>query len=82
MTYLKLFYVTYAGIMTLKNELHVRGIWQSPLFSDQAWSEEMKEKLAESGFVTVTCKIIDDKIDSQHTNVTLTYNEEVLLQKW
>jgi len=64
-----------------KNELHVRGTWQSPLFSDQAWSEEMKEKLAESSFVTVTCKIIDDKIDSQHTNVTLTYNEEVLLQK-
>lgn len=64
-----------------KNELHVRGTWQPPLFSDQAWSDDMKEKLAESGFVTVTCQIIDDKIDSQQTSITLTYNEEILLQK-
>ena len=64
-----------------KNELHVRGTWQPPLFSDQAWSDDMKEKLTESGFVTVTCQIIDDKIDSQQTSITLTYNDEILLQK-
>lgn len=64
-----------------KNELHVRGTWQPPLFSDQAWREDMKEKLAESGFVTIACKIIDDKIDSEQTSITLTYNEEILLQK-
>ena len=59
----------------------MRGTWQPPLFSDQAWREDMKEKLAESGFVTITCKIIDDKIDSEQTSITLTYNEEILLQK-
>lgn len=64
-----------------KNELHVRGTWQPPLFSDQPWDGDMKEKLAEAGFVTVTCKFIDDKIDSKHTNVILTYNEEILLQE-
>lgn len=64
-----------------KNELHVRGTWQPPLFSDQAWSDDMKKKLTESGFVTVTCQIIDDKIDSQQTSITLTYNDEILLQK-
>lgn len=64
-----------------KNELHVRGTWQPPLFSDQSWNEEMKEKLAEAGVVTVSCKIIDDKIDSSLTKVTLTYNEEILLEQ-
>ncbi len=59
----------------------MRGTWQPPLFSDQAWSDDMKEKLTESGFVTVTCQIIDDKIDSQQTSITLTYNDEILLQK-
>lgn len=57
-----------------KNELHVRGTWQPPLFSDQSWNKEMKEMLAEAGVVTVSCKIIDDKIDSSQTKVTLTYN--------
>ncbi|WP_230875012.1 hypothetical protein [Lysinibacillus cavernae] len=64
-----------------KNELHVRGTWKTPLFSDQPWNDEMKEKLAETGIVNITCKLIDDEIDSKHTNVTLTYNEEMILQK-
>ncbi|MEA0563934.1 hypothetical protein [Lysinibacillus irui] len=64
-----------------KNELHVRGTWQPPLFSDQSWNKEMKEMLAEAGVVTVSCKIIDDKIDSSQTKVTLTYNGEILLEQ-
>jgi len=64
-----------------KNELHVRGTWQPPLFSDQPWNDELKEKLAESGVVTITCKINDDKFDSSQTNVTVMNNNEILLQK-
>ncbi|KEK12238.1 hypothetical protein EP18_06335 [Lysinibacillus sphaericus] len=64
-----------------KNELHVRGTWQPPLFSDQPWGDQLKEKLAESGTVDVTCKIIDDKIDSSQTTTTVIFNNENLLQK-
>ncbi|POZ55761.1 hypothetical protein LYSIN_00544 [Lysinibacillus sphaericus] len=63
-----------------KNELHVQGTWQAPLFSDQAWDATMQKKLAETGVVTVTCTIDDDQIDGAQTAVTVVLNQEKILQ--
>ncbi|MFJ5765843.1 hypothetical protein ACIP9C_10780 [Lysinibacillus sp. NPDC093210] len=63
-----------------KNELHVQGTWQAPLFSEQAWDDRMQEQLAETGLVTVICVMQDDQIDSSQTEVTLVYNQEKILQ--
>ncbi|MFJ7371274.1 hypothetical protein ACIQVU_17870 [Lysinibacillus sp. NPDC098008] len=64
-----------------KNELSVRGTWQPPLFSDQAWDQQMIKKLAEEGIVHVRCKIADDTLDSAHTIITLSYNHEIIFEK-
>ncbi|MEK5332283.1 MULTISPECIES: hypothetical protein [unclassified Lysinibacillus] len=63
-----------------KNELHVQGTWQAPLFSEQAWDDHMQKQLAETGLVTVICVIQDDQIDSSQTEVTLVFNQEKILQ--
>ncbi|MGE7841046.1 hypothetical protein ACQKNX_09665 [Lysinibacillus sp. NPDC093712] len=63
-----------------KNELHVQGTWQAPLFSDQAWDDHMQKQLAETGLVNVICVIQDDQIDSSQTEVTLVFNQEKILQ--
>ena len=63
-----------------KNELHVQGTWQAPLFSEQAWDERMQKQLAESGVVSITCVIEDDQIDSSQTEITLILNQEKILQ--
>ncbi len=63
-----------------KNELHVRGTWREPLFSEQPWDDVMKKQLAETGKVTVTCTITNKTIDSALTNVTLVLNDETILQ--
>ncbi|MFJ7405335.1 MULTISPECIES: hypothetical protein [unclassified Lysinibacillus] len=63
-----------------KNELHVQGTWQAPLFSEQAWDDHMQKQLAETGLVTVICVMQDDQIDSSQTEVTLVYNQEKILQ--
>lgn len=63
-----------------KNELHVQGTWQAPLFSEQAWDDHMQKQLAETGLVTVICVMQDDQIDSSQTEVTLMFNQEKILQ--
>ncbi|WP_241774579.1 MULTISPECIES: hypothetical protein [Lysinibacillus] len=63
-----------------KRELHVRGTWQAPLFYEQTWDDTMKKQLAETGVVTVTCTIMNNKIDSSSTNVTLVFNDETILE--
>ncbi|MGE7675832.1 hypothetical protein ACQKMV_20035 [Lysinibacillus sp. NPDC094403] len=63
-----------------KNELHVRGTWQAPLFSEQPWDDSMKKQLAETGVVRVTCTIKNNKIDSTLTNVTLIFNDKTILE--
>ncbi|MFJ8100353.1 MULTISPECIES: hypothetical protein [unclassified Lysinibacillus] len=63
-----------------KSELHVRGTWQAPLFSEQPWDDTMKKQLAETGVVKVTCTINNNKIDSALTNVTLIFNDETILE--
>ncbi|MCL1695924.1 hypothetical protein [Lysinibacillus sp. BPa_S21] len=63
-----------------KSELHVRGTWQAPLFSEQQWDDTMKKQLAETGVVKIKCTIKDDKIDSALTNVTLIFNDETILK--
>lgn len=63
-----------------KNELHVRGTWQAPLFSEQKWNDTMKKQLAETGVVRVTFTLTDNKIDSASTNVTLVFNDETILE--
>ncbi|KOY80881.1 hypothetical protein I6G82_04935 [Lysinibacillus macroides] len=64
-----------------KDELHVRGTWQPPIFSDQAWDQEMTKKLAEAGIVNVICKITDDTLDPPHTTITLSYKDEIILEQ-
>ncbi|PJO43527.1 hypothetical protein CWD94_11705 [Lysinibacillus xylanilyticus] len=63
-----------------KSELHVRGTWQAPLFSEQPWDDTMKKQLAETGVVKVTCTIKSNKIDSALTNVTLIFNDETIVE--
>ncbi|QPQ30072.1 hypothetical protein JNUCC51_19875 [Lysinibacillus sp. JNUCC 51] len=63
-----------------KSELHVRGTWQAPLFSEQPWDDTMKKQLAETGVVKVTCTIKNNKIDSALTNVTLIFNDETIVE--
>jgi len=63
-----------------KNELHVKGTWQAPLFSEQTWDNAMKKQLAEPGVVRVTCTLTDNMIDSASTNVTLVFNDETILE--
>lgn len=63
-----------------KSELHVRGTWQAPLFSEQPWDDTMKKQLAETGVVKVTCTIKNNKIDSALTDVTLIFNDETIVE--
>jgi len=63
-----------------KKELHVRGTWQAPLFSEQTWDEAMKKQLAETGVVNVTCVIKDDQIDGSQTVITLVFNDDTILE--
>ena len=63
-----------------KNELHVQGTWQAPLFPEQAWDTALQKQLAESGVVSVTCIMDGDQIDSSQTEVTLILNQEKLIQ--
>ncbi|MFJ8090757.1 hypothetical protein ACIQ7N_21500 [Lysinibacillus sp. NPDC095746] len=63
-----------------KSELHVRGTWKAPLFSEQPWDDTKKKQLAETGVVKVTCTINNNKIDSALTNVTLIFNDETILE--
>ena len=63
-----------------KKELHVRGTWQAPLFSEQSWDDTMKKQLAETGVVNVTCVINNDQIDGSLTEVTLVFNNETILE--
>ncbi|WP_254660130.1 hypothetical protein [Lysinibacillus xylanilyticus] len=63
-----------------KNELHVKGTWQAPLFSEQTWDDTMKKQLSETGVVRVTCTLTDNMIESTSTNVTLVFNDETILE--
>lgn len=63
-----------------KNELHVKGTWQAPLFSEQTWDNAMRKQLAETGVVRVTCTLTDNMIDSDSTNVTFVFNDETILE--
>ncbi|MBG9454088.1 hypothetical protein ABE61_08395 [Lysinibacillus sphaericus] len=63
-----------------KSELHVRGTWLAPLFSEQPWDDAMKKQLAETGVVKVTCTFKNDKIDSASTNVTLIFNDKTIVE--
>jgi len=63
-----------------KNELHVQGTWQAPLFSEQAWDQAMQKQLAETGIVSVTCTMNGEQFDASHTAITLVFNDEKILQ--
>ncbi|MFJ7953465.1 hypothetical protein ACIQZG_18325 [Lysinibacillus sp. NPDC096418] len=60
--------------------LLVNGTWMDPLFAEQQWDDAYKKQLAETGEVTVTIFIQDDKINSERSEVNLTFNGEVILQ--
>lgn len=63
-----------------KNELHIQGTWQAPLFSEQAWDQTMQKQLAETGVVSITCTIDGEQIDASHTAISLVFNDEEILQ--
>lgn len=60
-------------------KLQVKGTWLEPLFADQHWDNTYKKKLAETGEITVTLRIQDDKIHSALTDVKLVYDGETIL---
>lgn len=62
-----------------EGKLIVIGTWIDPLFAEQQWDETYKKQLAEIGKVTVTSFIQDDKINSELSDVKLTFNDEVIL---
>ncbi|MFJ7666039.1 hypothetical protein ACIQXI_02965 [Lysinibacillus sp. NPDC097195] len=63
-----------------KNELHVQGTWQAPLFAEQAWDQAMQKQLAETGVVNVICAMQGEEIDASRTEITLVFNDEKILQ--
>ena len=62
-----------------QGKLIVMGTWIDPLFAEQQWDETYKKQLAETGEVTVTSFIQDDKINSKLSDVKFTFNGEVIL---
>ncbi|MFJ7735423.1 hypothetical protein ACIQ2D_03675 [Lysinibacillus sp. NPDC097287] len=62
-----------------EGKLVVIGTWIDPLFVEQQWDDAYKKQLAETGEVTVTSFIQDDKINSELSDAKLTFNGEVIL---
>lgn len=60
-------------------KLQVKGTWIDPLFSEQQWDDTYKKQLAETGEITVTCQIQDDKIHNAQTDVKLVFGGETIL---
>lgn len=60
-------------------KLQVKGTWLDPLFSEQPWDEAYKKRLAETGEVTVTLHIQDDKIVSELTDIVLILDRKTIV---
>ena len=64
-----------------ENVLKITGTWQPNLFAAYSIDEEIKPDLAVNGHVTVELQVIENIIQEENTTVTLTYNEENLLNE-
>ena len=64
-----------------ENVLKITGTWQPNLFNAYNIDETTKPDLAVDGEVTITLKVMDNIIQEEHTTVTLSYNEENLLNE-
>lgn len=61
--------------------LQIKGTWKEPLFSDQAFDDTLKQKLAEDGKVYVVLTIEDGVIQQAKTTIKLVYQKETLVEK-
>ena len=64
-----------------ENVLKITGTWQPNLFNAYNIDETIEPDLAVEGEVTITLKVVDNIIQEEHTTVTLSYNEENLLNE-
>ena len=64
-----------------ENVLKITGTWQPNLFASYNIDETIKPDLAVNGRVTIELQVEENIIQEENTTVTLTYNEENLLNE-
>ena len=64
-----------------ENVLKITGTWQPNLFASYNIDETIKPDLAVNGRVTIELQVEENIIQEETTTVTLTYNEENLLNE-
>ena len=64
-----------------ENVLKITGTWQPTLFDAYGIDETIKPDLAVNGKVTIELQVVENIIDGEQTRVSLTYNEENLLNE-
>ena len=64
-----------------ENVLKITGTWQPNLFDSYNIDETIKPDLSVNGQVTIELKVVENIIHEENTTVTLTYNEENLLNE-
>ena len=64
-----------------ENILKITGTWQPNLFASYNIDETIKPDLAVNGRVTIELQVEENIIQEETTTVTLTYNEENLLNE-
>ena len=64
-----------------ENVLKITGTWQPNLFASYNIDETIKPDLAVNGRVTIELQVEENIIQEENTTVTLTYNEEKLLNE-
>ena len=64
-----------------ENVLKITGTWQPSLFASYNIDETIKPDLAINGKVSIELNVVENIIQEENTTVTLTYNEENLLNE-
>ena len=64
-----------------ENVLKITGTWQPSLFASYNIDETIKPDLAINGKVTIELNVAENIIQEENTTVTLTYNDENLLNE-